>query len=94
VVSLLADTVMLFKNIELDTHKWVIIPRRSLVILTKESRYIYMHCIWRRKFDKINGVLCKREKRISLTFRKVLTGGCNCKYKEYCDTYLNKKDLN
>ena len=54
-------------------HVWL--PRRSLLILSGESRYCYSHGIAPRNTDKVNGTLIPRQIRISLTFRQVLHPG-------------------
>jgi alkylated DNA repair protein alkB family protein 8 len=54
-------------------HIWL--PRRSLLILSGESRYLYSHGIAPRNTDKVNGTLIPRQIRISLTFRQVLHPG-------------------
>jgi alkylated DNA repair dioxygenase AlkB len=45
---------------------------RTLVVMTKESRYEWYHGIPERKSDKFNGQIRKRKRRISITFRKVI----------------------
>eukprot|EP01080_Neovahlkampfia_damariscottae_P008247 gene8247-71_t len=84
IISLESDIVMLFQKE--DVHKNVIIPRRSLLIMEKECRYAWRHCIWYRKQDVINGKLVNRKRRISLTFRKVRGHPCTCEFPEYCDS--------
>lgn len=49
---------------------------RSLLLMTGESRYEWQHMIAPRKADVVNGEFVPRAKRISLTFRKVLTPAC------------------
>jgi alkylated DNA repair dioxygenase AlkB len=48
------------------------IERRSLVIMTENSRYLWFHGIPPRKTDKFNGTVHHRRRRISITFRKVI----------------------
>jgi len=77
-ISLNADTVMEFKNKnnELDCYS-VHLPRRSLLVMSKESRYDFTHAIINRKSDYINGQQVLRSQssssqpRISITYRKV-----------------------
>ena len=70
----------------------LLLPRRSLLVLSKEARYIYAHGISPRKTDVYpDGTLVDRGRRVSITLRNVnfsaSTDGCNCKYDEkYCDT--------
>jgi alkylated DNA repair dioxygenase AlkB len=47
------------------------LPRRSLLIMSGESRFEWAHSIASRKLDNINGELIQRERRVSLTFRQV-----------------------
>ena len=54
-------------------HVWL--PRRSLLILSGESRYLYSHGIAPRVNDKVSGTLIPRQIRLSLTFRQVLYPG-------------------
>lgn len=44
---------------------------RSLVILSGEARDAWLHGIAARKTDAWNGRKCERQRRVSLTFRKV-----------------------
>ena len=72
-LSLGSDIIMNFKKLESeDTKKSVFLQRRSLVVLSGESRYQYHHGIAPRKTDKFNGQIKKRSTRVSLTFRKVI----------------------
>ena len=70
----------------------LLLPRRSLLVLSKEARYIYAHGISPRKTDVYpDDTLVDRGRRVSITLRNVnfsaSTDGCNCKYDEkYCDT--------
>lgn len=45
---------------------------RSVIIMQGESRYDWHHSIASRKSDNYNGKKIMRERRISLTFRKVI----------------------
>ena len=54
-------------------HVWL--SRRSLLILCSDARYSWSHGIASRKFDKINGSVVKRKRRVSLTFRQALIPG-------------------
>lgn len=66
------------------------LPARSLLIMSGESRYAWTHGISSRHNDVIDdddGLTTKeRGKRISLTFRKVRRGKCQCNYPQYCDS--------
>ncbi|XP_044748795.1 alkylated DNA repair protein alkB homolog 8 [Coccinella septempunctata] len=95
-LSLASPIVMDFKNDNGD-HYCVNLPRRSLLIMSEESRYSWTHGITPRKFDVIknNGrcTLSVRGVRVSYTFRKLRKGKCNCKYSSKCDTFSNEQDL-
>lgn len=52
--------------------KALLIEPRSLMVMTKESRYNWYHGIPARKSDNFNEVIMKRTRRVSITFRKVL----------------------
>merc|ERR1711868_104367 len=47
-----------------NLHKLIYLPRRSLLILKDEARYLWEHGIASRKWDKINGTLQRRDRRI------------------------------
>ncbi|GLV35618.1 uncharacterized protein CBL_01232 [Carabus blaptoides fortunei] len=90
-LSLGASVNMEFRNNN-DNHISVLLPRRSLLIMSGESRYAWTHGITPRKFDIVPSdqglTVLERGLRTSFTFRKVLKGECNCKYTENCDSYL------
>ncbi|XP_030755033.1 alkylated DNA repair protein alkB homolog 8 [Sitophilus oryzae] len=96
-LSLGSPVVMEFKN--QDKHVCVLLPRRSLLIMSEESRYAWSHGIVPRKFDVIKNdsvtgyTSLKRGTRVSFTFRKILNGECKCNYKEKCDSGNNKQAL-
>ncbi|KAA6432400.1 alpha-ketoglutarate-dependent dioxygenase AlkB [Rufibacter glacialis] len=50
----------------------VLLEPRSLIVLKGESRYKWLHGISARKIDNFNGISFNRERRVSLTFRKVI----------------------
>mmetsp|Transcript_6189 Transcript_6189/g.8618 ORF Transcript_6189/g.8618 Transcript_6189/m.8618 type:complete len:324 (+) Transcript_6189:248-1219(+) len=52
--------------------KSIVLPRRSMLVLTGSARYEWSHGIAHRKIDCINGVVVQRKRRVSLTLRKVL----------------------
>ncbi|XP_018572744.1 alkylated DNA repair protein alkB homolog 8 [Anoplophora glabripennis] len=88
-LSLQSSVVMEFKNDE--EHICVLLPHRSLTIISGESRYNWTHGIIPRKFDIIHSnnsfTSLARGLRTSFTFRKILQGECNCSYKSKCDSY-------
>ncbi|XP_036049935.1 alkylated DNA repair protein alkB homolog 8 isoform X2 [Onychomys torridus] len=99
-LSLGAEIVMDFKHPEGVTVQ-VMLPRRSLLVMTGESRYLWTHGITPRKFDTVQAseqfkggiitsdigdlTLSKRGIRTSFTFRKVRRMPCNCSYSSVCD---------
>ncbi|CAG9772857.1 unnamed protein product [Ceutorhynchus assimilis] len=95
-LSLSSPIIMEFKNN--DKHLCFLLPQRSLLIMSEESRYDWTHGIVPRKFDIIpnnsgQGFTClKRGTRVSFTFRKVLQGSCQCNYKSKCDSYNDIED--
>lgn len=72
-LSLGSGAIMQFTN---AGHKEEIyLEPRSLIILSGEARYKWTHAIPARKSDMVNGFKLQRERRISLTFRKILLSG-------------------
>src|SRR5262249_14132212 len=76
-VSLLSPYVMLFANTAPTAdalhHIPVLLEPRSLTIMQGEARYSWKHSIAARKSDDYLGHRFQRGRRISLTFRNVLT---------------------
>ncbi len=66
-ISLLSNIPMIFTNRKQKMYFVQVLERFSAVILEKESRYEWTHCIKSSKFD--NGIA--RRERISITFRKM-----------------------
>lgn len=48
------------------------LAQRSLLCIVDKARYEWKHGIVARKSDAINGKRIQRERRLSLTFRKVI----------------------
>lgn len=70
-LTLGSGAIMQFKN---DNQKEeVYLEPRSLVTLSGPARYEWTHAIPARKSDMVNGFKLQRERRISLTFRSVIT---------------------
>ncbi|XP_029417751.1 alkylated DNA repair protein alkB homolog 8 isoform X2 [Nannospalax galili] len=100
-LSLGSEIVMDFKHPEGITVQ-IMLPRRSLLVMTGESRYLWTHGITPRKFDTVQAserhrsgiitsdigdlTLSKRGVRTSFTFRKVRRTPCNCSYPLVCDS--------
>ncbi len=83
-VSLLSGIVMSFKSYLGSEHHFYI-PRRSLVVLRGEVRYAWFHQIANRKVDIVDSQFIFRQRRVSLTFRRVLHGKCKCAYPFFCE---------
>ena len=73
-LSLGSDCVMDLTN-KLDKTKMSIwLARRSIIVLSDEARYMWLHGIAPRKSDEWDGQKYYRRRRISLTFRRVIMG--------------------
>jgi len=71
-----------------DLFEDILLPRRSLLVMTGKARYSYTHGIIQRKSDNIKGLgQVLRNPRWSLTFRQAKPEpNCeNCPAKEMCD---------
>ena len=90
-VSLLSPIAMLFRK-DNEDHNLFIEPR-SLVVMQDEARYTWKHAITQRKYDILNGNVVFRNRRISLTFRKLRNKPCECRFPEYCDRNTLNKTL-
>lgn len=93
-LSLEGEIVMDFRRLEKKVS--VLLPRRSLLIMSGEARYDWTHGITPRSMDVVrtpHGSLTiqKRQKRISLTFRRLREGSCNCLFPRLCDSRQNQK---
>ncbi|XP_019571264.2 tRNA (carboxymethyluridine(34)-5-O)-methyltransferase ALKBH8 isoform X2 [Rhinolophus sinicus] len=104
-LSLGSEIVMDFKHPDGVTVP-VLLPRRSLLVMTGESRYLWTHGITPRKFDTVqasknrkSGVITsdvgdltlnKRGIRTSFTFRKVRQTPCHCSYPLVCDSQMKQ----
>ena len=72
-ISLLSTCEMVFRELRGPAACGVLLQRRSGVLLRDSGRYGWTHEIPARKSDIVNGVTTARGRRISLTFRKVIT---------------------
>ncbi|XP_057551219.1 alkylated DNA repair protein alkB homolog 8 isoform X2 [Hippopotamus amphibius kiboko] len=104
-LSLGSEIVMDFKHPDGVTVP-VMLPCRSLLVMTGESRYLWTHGITPRKFDTVQAsrshrsgiitgdvedlTLSKRGIRTSFTFRKVRQTPCNCGYPLVCDSQMKE----
>ena len=73
-LSLGSDCVMDLTNKFDKTKMSVWLARRSIIVLSDEARYMWLHGIAPRKSDEWDGHKYYRQRRISLTFRKVILG--------------------
>lgn len=71
-LSLGSACVMNFLNKSTGDMLPLILEPRSLIVLCDDARYGWMHGIPARKVDKIGDQVITRERRVSLTFRKVI----------------------
>ncbi|UJH92808.1 alpha-ketoglutarate-dependent dioxygenase AlkB [Antarcticibacterium sp. 1MA-6-2] len=71
-INLGSGCVMKFKKISGGEVIDVEIPRRSLYVMQDEARYKWNHSIPPRKKDNIDGNIKHRERRLSITYRKVM----------------------
>ena len=72
-MSLASSCVMYFTN-KLD-HSLkipVLLEPRSIVVLTGQARYEWLHSITARRYDEWESNRLERGRRVSLTFRKVI----------------------
>ena len=75
-LSLASDIVMNFTNVNDSAFQIghivpILLPRRSLLIITGNARYNWQHGIKKVKWDTFNNLKLKRNRRISITFRNV-----------------------
>ena len=84
-VSLGSDVVMDFKNPSSGQVRPVLIPARSLTVMSGESRFLWHHGITPRKTDALHDVI-PRSLRVSLTLRECTSKPCTCTYPSQCDS--------
>ncbi|XP_078043753.1 tRNA (carboxymethyluridine(34)-5-O)-methyltransferase alkbh8 [Augochlora pura] len=89
-LSLGSAYVMDFKRD--DKKISILLPPRSLLIMSGEARYAWSHGICPRHNDVVkstDGITTQpRGTRVSFTFRKVRRGDCLCTFPEYCNTKI------
>lgn len=71
-LSLGSACVMTFTELKTKIEIPVLLEPRSLVVMTGESRYNWQHGIAARMTDVYEGQTIQRQRRLSLTFRKVI----------------------
>lgn len=92
-LSCSSDIVMTFTHSHPHHKLNVVLPRRSLLTMSGEARYDWLHSIPARKSDAIPSTdgtgltLVKRKPRLSFTFRSVLYTPCACAYPRLCDSH-------
>lgn len=72
-LSLGGRVEMRFENTATGEKRETLLPPRSLLVLTGPARYEWRHTIPARKSDVIDGIRVGRKRRISLTFRRVIS---------------------
>jgi len=72
-LSLGGRVEMRFENTATGEKRETLLPPRSLLVLTGPARYEWRHTIPARKSDVIDGRRVGRKRRISLTFRRVIS---------------------
>jgi alkylated DNA repair dioxygenase AlkB len=72
-LSLGSPCVMIFRKESnaVKAIKEILLKPRSLLVMSGELRWNWTHEIPARKKDKINGMIINRDRRISLTFRRL-----------------------
>ncbi|KAG6964433.1 hypothetical protein JG688_00007704 [Phytophthora aleatoria] len=85
-LSICSEVVMDFRHPDGVRNEGVLLPARSLAVMSGASRYKWEHAIVPRTFDVIDGKQVLRQRRVSITFRKIRSGPCECSFPEYCDT--------
>lgn len=85
-LSLASSAAMVFRRG--DKQRALFLPRRSLLLMTKEARWAWEHCIPHRKTDMLHdgSVVRRNERRVSLTIRSIRHGPCTCPYPQQCDS--------
>ena len=71
-LSLGSACVMDFTNIDSAEKQSILLESRSLIVMTGDARYRWMHAIAARKTDRLDDINLSRRRRVSLTFRKVI----------------------
>jgi alkylated DNA repair dioxygenase AlkB len=72
-LSLGSPVIMQFTNLQTSGRQDIFLKERSLLILSGPARYEWQHAIPARKSDTLGGFKVARKRRVSLTFRNVLT---------------------
>ncbi|RIA87669.1 hypothetical protein C1645_666823, partial [Glomus cerebriforme] len=72
-LSMLSSCLMKFTHIQDSSDQSIILLRpRSLLVMTKSSRFVYKHSISKDAIEYYNGEEITRGRRVSLTFRTIV----------------------
>jgi len=74
-LSLGSACEMMFRHPKYSEPGALLLPPRSLLVLTGPARHTWTHAIAARMSDTINGKCVPRRRRISLTYRTVIPPG-------------------
>ena len=74
-LSLGSNCVMDFKSLATGKKIPILLEPRSLTVLKDDARYKWTHSIAARRIDQFHKQVITRERRVSLTFRKVILVG-------------------
>lgn len=72
-ISLGSSCAMDFFRNDDKYHVQIVLEPRSLLVLSEDARYMWTHKIAGRRSDKIDGQMRPRGRRVSITFRTVIT---------------------
>ncbi|XP_067631080.1 alkylated DNA repair protein alkB homolog 8 [Eurosta solidaginis] len=90
-LSLCGDVVMDFRRGK--ERQSVKLLRHSMLVMSGAARYDWTHGITPRIMDVVpsgNGLtVVARKRRVSLTFRRLRRGPCDCSFPTLCDTHLH-----
>lgn len=71
-LSLCSTCIMEFTHNKTSQKISILLEPLSLLVIQKDARYIWKHGISSRKKESYNGTIFYRNRRVSLTFRKVI----------------------
>ena len=71
-LSLGSSCVINFRNVRTREEVELLLEPCSLLVISDEARYNWKHSISSRKSDYYQGHIIQRERRVSVTFRKVI----------------------
>jgi alkylated DNA repair dioxygenase AlkB len=71
-LSLGSPCMMDFSHSKTGEKCSLLLEPRSLLVLTGDARYVWKHAIAGRKTDRYNSQIIQRNRRVSLTFRRVI----------------------